>query len=105
MKELPGFLFNGAGIRFCAMRAACLAMALVWAALAGEGLAFMFTCFAARAGQQVTANYSGAAEAQRAPSEARLVPWKRPILHPDEETGAWVRLGLWLGAGIVAFAA
>jgi hypothetical protein len=63
------------------------------------------TVFAPRAGQQVTANYSGAADAPRAPSEARLVPWKRPTLHPGEETGAWVRLALWLAAGIVAFAA
>ena len=61
--------------------------------------------FAARAGQQVSAEYSRAAEPPRAPSEVRRLPWKRPALQPGEEAGAWIRLALWLASGLAAFAA
>lgn len=63
------------------------------------------TLFAARAGQQVRADYSQAAEPPRAPSEVRLLPLKRPVLRPGEEAGAWIRLALWLACGLAAFAA
>ena len=63
------------------------------------------TLFAARAGQQVRAEYSRPAEPPRAPSEERLLPWKRRALQPGEEAGAWLQLVLWLASGVVAFAA
>ena len=60
--------------------------------------------FAPRAALRVTAIYSGIAEAPRAPSEARLLPWKRPALESGEEAGAWTMLALWLAAGVLALA-
>jgi murein DD-endopeptidase MepM/ murein hydrolase activator NlpD len=60
--------------------------------------------FAARPAVQVAANYSGAAEPPRAPSEARLIPWTRPSLQPGEEPGAWALLALWLACGITGLA-
>jgi murein DD-endopeptidase MepM/ murein hydrolase activator NlpD len=60
--------------------------------------------FAPRAGVRVSANYSGAAEFPRAPSEARLQPWKLPALAPGEETGAWALLGLWLASAVLGLA-
>jgi hypothetical protein len=58
--------------------------------------------FPPRAAVRVTANYSGPAEAPRAPSEAPLFPWKLPA--PGDEAGAWQILGLWLAAGLAAIA-
>jgi murein DD-endopeptidase MepM/ murein hydrolase activator NlpD len=58
--------------------------------------------FAPRAALRVTANYSGIAEAPRAPSEQRLFPWKRPTLEPGEEANAWRLLALWLACGVAA---
>jgi murein DD-endopeptidase MepM/ murein hydrolase activator NlpD len=60
--------------------------------------------FAPRAALRVTANYSGAAEAPSAPSEARLFPWQRPVLEPGEELTAWAALALWLACGLAALA-
>jgi murein DD-endopeptidase MepM/ murein hydrolase activator NlpD len=60
--------------------------------------------FAPRTAVRVTANYSGIAEPPRAPSEARLLPWKRPTLEPGEEPGAWGLLALWLACGVAALA-
>ena len=60
--------------------------------------------FAPRAALRVTPDYSGAAEAPRAPSESRIVPWHRPVLHPGEEPRAWAQLALWLACGLAALA-
>jgi murein DD-endopeptidase MepM/ murein hydrolase activator NlpD len=60
--------------------------------------------FSPRTAQRVTANYSGAAEAPRAPSEARLLPWKPRVLEPGEEVRAWATLALWLACAIAGFA-
>jgi murein DD-endopeptidase MepM/ murein hydrolase activator NlpD len=60
--------------------------------------------FAPRTAVRVTANYSGIAETPRAPSEARLLPWKRPSLEPGEEPVAWGVLALWLACGVAALA-
>ncbi|HET7671004.1 MAG TPA: M23 family metallopeptidase [Burkholderiales bacterium] len=60
--------------------------------------------FAPRPAVPVTANYSGAAEPPRAPSEARIVPWKQPSLEAGEEPLAWVLLALWLAAGAAGLA-
>ena len=60
--------------------------------------------FTPRAALRVSANYSGVAEAPRAPSETRLFPWQRPALEPGEEAGAWTLLALWLAAGVLALA-
>jgi murein DD-endopeptidase MepM/ murein hydrolase activator NlpD len=62
------------------------------------------TVFTPRAALRITANYSGKAEAPRAPSESRLVRWTRPVLGPDEEARAWGWLALWLAAGILGMA-
>jgi murein DD-endopeptidase MepM/ murein hydrolase activator NlpD len=58
--------------------------------------------FSPRAALRVTANYSGPAEAPRAPSESSLFPWKRPTLEPGEEPRAWGLLALWLLCGAAA---
>ncbi len=58
--------------------------------------------FGPRRALRVTANYSGSAEAPRAASESRIVPWKRPALEPGEETRAWLQLVLWLACGLAA---
>jgi murein DD-endopeptidase MepM/ murein hydrolase activator NlpD len=50
--------------------------------------------FAPRAAVRVTANYSSAAEAPRAPSETRLFPWTRPASGPNDEALAWRLLAL-----------
>ena len=60
--------------------------------------------FTPRPALQVTADYSGAAEPPRAPSEARIVLWKRPSLEAGEEAGAWILLALWLAAGVAGLA-
>jgi murein DD-endopeptidase MepM/ murein hydrolase activator NlpD len=60
--------------------------------------------FAPRPAIVATAHYSGAAEAPRAPSEARLIPWRRPTLGAGEEAAAWAQLALWLACGIAALA-
>ena len=60
--------------------------------------------FSPRPALRVTANYSGIAEAPRAPSETPLFPWKRPSLEPGEEPGAWALLALWLASGVGALA-
>ena len=60
--------------------------------------------FSPQAQLNVTAHYSGAAEAPRAPSESRLFAWKRPALEPGEEAGAWGLLALWLVSGVAALA-
>lgn len=60
--------------------------------------------FTPHAALRVTASYSGAAEAPRAPSESRLLPWKQPTLEPGEEAGAWGLLALWLVCGVAALA-
>jgi len=61
--------------------------------------------FAPRAALRVTANYSGAAEVPRTPSESQpLTPWKPPALGPDEEARAWWLAAAWLAWGIVALA-
>jgi hypothetical protein len=57
--------------------------------------------FAPRAAVTVTANYSGPAEAPRAPSEGgSLASWKRPVLEAGDEARAWGVLALWLACGI-----
>ena len=58
--------------------------------------------FSPRTAVRVTANYSGIAEAPRAPSETPLFPWKRPTLEPGEEARAWALLALWLASGVGA---
>ncbi|HYN12754.1 MAG TPA: M23 family metallopeptidase [Burkholderiales bacterium] len=55
--------------------------------------------FAPRAALRVTATYSGIADMPRAPSEQRLLSWKRPTLEPGEEGTAWRLLALWLACG------
>jgi murein DD-endopeptidase MepM/ murein hydrolase activator NlpD len=60
--------------------------------------------FAPRAAVRVAANYSGAAEPPRAPSDARLLPWPRPKLEPGEEPAAWGALALWLAFGVAGLA-
>jgi murein DD-endopeptidase MepM/ murein hydrolase activator NlpD len=60
--------------------------------------------FGARRALRVTANYSGSAEAPRASSESRIVPWKRPALEPGAEARAWLQLALWLACGLAALA-
>lgn len=60
--------------------------------------------FSPRAALRVTANYSGPAEAPRAPSESSLFPWKRPTLEPADLPGAWGLLALWLACGVAALA-
>jgi murein DD-endopeptidase MepM/ murein hydrolase activator NlpD len=62
--------------------------------------------FTPRAALIVTANYSGAAETPRAPSEARFVAWKPPRLEAGDELNAWLVLAAWLAfaaAGIIWF--
>jgi murein DD-endopeptidase MepM/ murein hydrolase activator NlpD len=53
---------------------------------------------------RATTYYAGPAEAPRAPSESRLLPWKRPVLEPDDEARAWGLLALWLLCGVAALA-
>ena len=60
--------------------------------------------FAPRAALRVRAEYSAIAEAPRAPSEARLVPLKRPALEPGGEWAAWGVLALWLACGVAGLA-
>jgi murein DD-endopeptidase MepM/ murein hydrolase activator NlpD len=60
--------------------------------------------FSPRAAVQVKADYSGIAEAPRAPSETRLLPWQRPVLEPGEEKAAWGVLALWLACAIAGLA-
>jgi len=60
--------------------------------------------FAPRAALRVTANYSGIADMPLAPSEQRLVAWKRPTLEPGEEPTAWLLLALWLACGAAGLA-
>ena len=60
--------------------------------------------FSPRTAMRVTATYSGAAEAPRAASEARLLPWKPRVLEPGEEVKAWATLALWLACGIAGLA-
>lgn len=61
--------------------------------------------FPPRAAVTVTANYSSAARAPRAPSEWRpLVPWQPAELSPWDEVRAWCLLGAWLAAGIAGMA-
>ena len=60
--------------------------------------------FVPRAGVRVKADYSGPAQAPRAPAEARLVPWKLPSLEPGEETTAWGVLALWLLCALAGLA-
>jgi len=57
--------------------------------------------FAPRTAVRVTANYSSAAEAPRAPSEAHLFPWARPAPGPNDEALAWRLLALWAACGLV----
>src|SRR5688572_17329001 len=59
------------------------------------------TVFTPRAALRVTADYSRQAEAPRAPSESRLIPWPRRALEPGDEARAWGWLALWLAAGIL----
>ena len=61
--------------------------------------------FVPRAAVTVTANYSGPAEAPRAPSEGgSFASWKRPVLQPGDEPRAWGVLGLWFACGIAGLA-
>jgi murein DD-endopeptidase MepM/ murein hydrolase activator NlpD len=61
--------------------------------------------FAPRPALQARSNYSTAAEHPRTAGDyAPLVPWKRPVLAPDEEVAAWLQAGLWLAAGLAAMA-
>jgi murein DD-endopeptidase MepM/ murein hydrolase activator NlpD len=60
--------------------------------------------FAPRPALQVTARYSGAAEAPRVPSESRIVPWPRRSLEEGDEARAWMLLALWLAAGVAGLA-
>lgn len=60
--------------------------------------------FAPGAALRVTANYSGIAEAPRASSEQRLLPWRRPTLDPGEEASAWWLLALWIACGTAGLA-
>jgi murein DD-endopeptidase MepM/ murein hydrolase activator NlpD len=61
--------------------------------------------FPPRAALRVTANYLGAAEVPRAPSEGEpLSPWMRRPLEPGEEQFAWELLALWLACGVAALA-
>ena len=58
--------------------------------------------FTPRPALQVTASYAGIADPPRAPSEARIFPFKRLSLEPGEEPHAWAQLALWLACGIAA---
>lgn len=60
--------------------------------------------FSPRAALIVTANYSGVAEAPRAPSETPPSRLWRPTLGPGEESRAWAQLALWLAAGVAGLA-
>ena len=60
--------------------------------------------FAPRAAVRVTTNYSGIADAPRAPSETSLFPWKRPALEPGEELRGLAMLALWLASGVAGLA-
>jgi len=62
------------------------------------------TPFAPRAAVQVKADYAGAVEAPRAPSETRVVPFKRPALDADAEATAWAVAALWLLCGVAGMA-
>lgn len=58
--------------------------------------------FSPRAALRATANYSGSADAPRAPSESSLFPWRRPALEPGDEPRAWGMLALWLACAVAA---
>jgi murein DD-endopeptidase MepM/ murein hydrolase activator NlpD len=61
--------------------------------------------FAPRAALTATANYSGPAEVPRTPLEAATFAGvKRPVPVPEEEGAAWLRLSLWLAAGVAGMA-
>src|SRR4051812_14393764 len=60
--------------------------------------------FVPRTAVRVTANYRQGAEAPRAPSEARLFPWKRSAATAAEEASAWRLLALWLACGAAGLA-
>lgn len=60
--------------------------------------------FAPRAALRAAANYSGAAEAPRAPSEERLFAWKRPAPEPGQEPRAWGAFALWIACGVAGMA-
>lgn len=60
--------------------------------------------FAPRTAVRAMAEYSAPAQAPRAASEAALFPRPRPGLQPGEEAAAWVKLALWLAAGIAGLA-
>lgn len=62
--------------------------------------------FAPRTALIVTANYSGAADVPRAPSETRHVALQRPRLEAGDEVLAWLALAVWLAcaaAGMMWF--
>jgi murein DD-endopeptidase MepM/ murein hydrolase activator NlpD len=57
--------------------------------------------FAPRAALSVTASYSGAAPAPRAPSDWQpLVPWRPAMLGPWAEAGAWALLAACFASGV-----
>lgn len=56
--------------------------------------------FPARAALIVASQYSGVAEAPRAPSEMRILAWNRPRLEPGDELGAWLLLAAWFAAAV-----
>lgn len=60
--------------------------------------------FTPRSGVRIKADYAGPVEVPRAPSEARLVPWKLPTLQAGEEATAWGMLALWIACALAALA-
>ena len=60
--------------------------------------------FSPRAALRITANYSGAVDPPRAPSESSMFPRKLPTLDPGDEPRAWTMLGLWLACGAAGLA-
>jgi murein DD-endopeptidase MepM/ murein hydrolase activator NlpD len=61
--------------------------------------------FEPRAAMRVRSNYSTAAEGPRmAIDYAPLVPWRPPVLKPDEEAAAWAELAALLALGLLGMA-
>jgi murein DD-endopeptidase MepM/ murein hydrolase activator NlpD len=60
--------------------------------------------FSARSAVRAAANYSGAAEVPRAPSETSLFRWKRAEPEPGDEVLAWGLLAAWLACAVAGLA-
>lgn len=56
--------------------------------------------FAPRAALIVKADYTGAVDPPRTPSEGTPAPWKPRVLGPWEEAGAWCLLAAWIACAV-----